>query len=90
MAVLVILKQVWNIASTTLNFAGSDTPCSYPTMEHTISMKGCNTIIIQITPKTLKNMWANAARRACVEAVSAAKLDVTVVPMFSPITSAIP
>ena len=44
----------------------------------------------QITPKMLKNMCAKAARLACVFAVRAATLDVTVVPMFSPITSAIP
>ena len=31
-----------------------------------------------------------AARRACVLAVRAATFDVTVVPIFSPITSAIP
>ena len=46
--------------------------------------------IIHTTPKILKNMCANAARRACVLAVSAAMFDVTVVPMFSPITSAMP
>ena len=34
--------------------------------------------------------WANAALRACAFPVRAAILEVTVVPMFSPITSAIP
>ena len=42
------------------------------------------------TPKTLNSMWARAARRACVLAPSATRLAVAVVPMFSPITSAIP
>ena len=55
-----------------------------------MSMKGRNTNRIQMTPKTLKNMWAKAARRACVLAERAARLEVTVVPMFSPITRAIP
>ena len=45
---------------------------------------------IQITPNTLKTMCAMAARLACVEAESATTLEVTVVPMFSPITKAIP
>ena len=43
-----------------------------------------------MTPNTLKNMWAKAARRACVFADIAAKFEVMVVPMFSPITNAIP
>ena len=55
-----------------------------------MSMNGRKTNRIQMTPKTLKNMWARAARRACVLADRAARFDVTVVPMFSPITRAIP
>ena len=43
-----------------------------------------------MTPNTLKTKWANAARLACVLAVSAARLAVIVVPMFSPNTSAAP
>ena len=42
------------------------------------------------TPKTLNTMCAIAALRAWVLAVSAATLEVTVVPIFSPITSAMP
>ena len=38
----------------------------------------------------MNTMWAIAARRACVFAVRAAMLEVTVVPIFSPITRAIP
>ena len=53
-------------------------------------MKGRNTNRIQKTPKKLKNMCDRAARRAWVLAERAAKLEVTVVPMFSPITKAIP
>ncbi len=34
--------------------------------------------------------WAKAALRACELAVSAAMFEVMVVPMFSPITKAIP
>ncbi len=45
---------------------------------------------IQQTPNILKMKCAKAARRACALAVSAAILEVTVVPMFSPITNAIP
>ena len=92
------LNVVWNAASTKLNFAalakkwGSPLVMysSKPTKPQTILMKGLKIISTQITPKTLKNMWANAALRACVLAVRAAILDVTVVPMFSPITKAIP
>ena len=53
-------------------------------------MKGWKTHSTQMTPKTLNTMCAIAARRACVLAVSAARFDVTVVPMFSPSTSAMP
>ena len=53
-------------------------------------MKGWKTINTQMTPNTLKQKWANAARLACVLAVSAARLAVIVVPMFSPNTSAAP
>ena len=44
----------------------------------------------QMTPKILNTMCAMADLRACVFAVNAARLEVTVVPIFSPITSAIP
>ena len=47
-------------------------------------------IIKPIIPKTLKNMCARAALRAFVEALKAAMLEVTVVPIFSPMTSAMP
>ena len=40
------------------------------------------------TPNTLKNMWARAARRACVLAVSEAINAVMVVPMFCPMAKA--
>ena len=43
-----------------------------------------------ITPNTLNKRCAIAALRACVLAVSAARLAVMVVPMFSPNTSAAP
>ena len=55
-----------------------------------MSMNGRKTNSIQMTPNTLKNMWARAARRACVLADMAARFEVTVVPMFSPITRAMP
>ena len=44
----------------------------------------------QITPNTLNTRWASAALRAWVLAPMAAKLAVSVVPMFSPMTRAIP
>ena len=44
----------------------------------------------QITPKRLNTKCAIAALRACVVADIATMLEVTVVPMFSPITNAIP
>ena len=53
-------------------------------------MKGRKTKRIQKTPKKLKSMWESAARRACVLAERAARFEVMVVPMFSPMTSAIP
>ena len=46
--------------------------------------------LIMQTPKTLKTRCANAARRACVFPVNAAKLAVIVVPIFSPNTKATP
>ena len=54
------------------------------------STNGRNTINTHTTPNTLKSMWAKAARLACVLAERAARFEVTVVPMFSPITSAMP
>ena len=51
---------------------------------------GWNTMSTHTTPNTLKSMCAKAARRACVLAESAARFEVTVVPIFSPITSAMP
>ena len=62
----------------------------YPTMSHTIFTKIRKMHNTHITPNMLKNMCAKAARLACVFAVRAATLDVTVVPMFSPITNAMP
>ena len=44
----------------------------------------------QMTPNTLKTKCAMAVRRACVFALSAARFAVTVVPMFSPMTRAMP
>ena len=44
----------------------------------------------QITPKTLNTRCASAARRAWLLAPSAARFAVAVVPIFSPITSAMP
>ena len=62
----------------------------YSTTHCTPSTNQKNTKSIQSTPKILKNMWAKAARRACVLAERAARLEVIVVPMFSPSTRAIP
>ncbi len=59
-------------------------------MLHTILTNGKNKMSTQITPKTLKRRWAMAVRLAWVLALIAARFAVTVVPIFSPITSAIP
>ena len=56
----------------------------------TASINGWKMQSTQIIPKKLNMKWANAALRACALPVRAAILEVTVVPMFSPITSAIP
>ena len=88
---LQILKAVWKAES--LNetaTAGSVEPITFSTNQDTASVKGTNRQSTQMTPKTLKARWANAARRACVFPVSAARLAVIVVPMFSPSTRAAP
>ena len=92
--VLVTLKQVWKAArakvrrvaeGTTAVFSGSKP--TKPQAKRTKILKMHST---QMTPKTLKNRWPKAARRASVLAVRATRLAVSVVPMFSPITSAMP
>src|SRR5699024_2551808 len=60
------------------------------TTQLTNCMKGWKIINTQMTPNTLNTKWANAARLAWVLAVSAARLAVMVVPIFSPSTSAAP
>ena len=96
---LITLKLVWKAASVMVSFCAmgvllmSVPIISAPvptTLLMTKSMNGRKIISIQSTPNTLKNMWARAARRACVLADMAARFDVMVVPMFSPSTSAIP
>jgi hypothetical protein len=59
-------------------------------MLQTILTNGKKNMSTQITPKTLNRRCAIAVRRACVFALIAARFAVTVVPIFSPITSAIP
>ena len=59
-------------------------------MPHTIRTNGKKRISTQMTPNTLNTRCAIAVRRACVFALSAARFAVTVVPMFSPITRAMP
>ena len=44
----------------------------------------------QVTPNTLNTKWAIAVRLACTLAPRATRLAVPVVPMFSPITKAMP
>ena len=91
-AVLITLKHVWNVARAKESWVGlcSEALGSRPTMPHTIRTNGKNRMSTQMTPNTLKTKCAMAVRRACVFALSAARFAVTVVPMFSPITRAMP
>ena len=91
-AVLMTLKPVWKAARANESRAGSTLSAvgSMPTMRQTALTNGKNTISTHTTPKTLNRRWAIAVRRACVFAFRAARLAVTVVPMFSPMTSAMP
>ena len=91
-AVLITLNAVWNIASANDSLAVLcvEAVVSRPTREQTILTKGKKTTRTHMTPNTLKSRWARAALRAWVLADMAAMLAVTVVPMFSPITRAIP
>ena len=51
---------------------------------------GTKSASAHITPKTLKSVWAIAARRAFALPTAAAMLAVMVVPIFSPSTIAAP
>jgi len=86
------LKQVWNAESLndTATPSAGDTCITSSIIQSTIERKGSNILNTHITPNTLNKRCAIAALRACVLAVSAARLAVMVVPMFSPSTSAAP
>ena len=89
---MIRLKQVWKVANAKESCVGfcSDARGSRPTMPHTIRTNGKNRIRTQMTPKTLNSKCAMAVLRAWVFALKAARLAVTVVPMFSPMTKAMP
>ena len=86
------LKHVWNAESLNETAAppASLTCIQSSIIQPTIFRNGWNNINTQITPNTLNIRCAKAALRACVLAVSAARLAVMVVPMFSPNTNAAP
>ena len=92
MMVFDTLKQVWNAAKAKVSWVplGVSVAGLNPTRPQAKLTKYLKTHSTQMTPKTLKKRWPNAARRASVLAVSATRLAVSVVPMFSPMTSAIP
>ena len=88
---LQILKQVWKADSLKETAtAGSLVPIIFSTNHDTPCVKGTNRHNTHITPNTLNTRCANAALLACVLPVSAARLAVMVVPIFSPRTSAAP
>ena len=92
MAVLIKLKAVWKAASAKESCVGDwlSAMGSRPTRPQTIRTKGKKKMSTHSTPNRLNKRCAIAVRRAWVLADMAARLAVTVVPMFSPITSAIP
>ena len=91
-AVLIMLKPVWKVASAKVRRTGSWTSAvvSMPTMWQTSRTNGKKKMSIHKTPNTLNSRCAMAARRAWVLALIAARLAVSVVPIFSPITRAMP
>ena len=86
---LVMLNTVWNRESaigTELAFvAGLPIPRNIHNCSIQFKKMG-NIASTQRTPKKLNTKWASAARLAVVLATTAARLAVTVVPMFSPNT----
>ena len=93
--VFVTLNAVWKVARTAFSLSGdtSDgTPGvkSTPHSRHTPPTNQRKTHSTHTTPNRLNTRCARAARRACTEAESATTLEVLVVPIFSPSTSAIP
>ncbi len=93
MMVLVILNMVWKparwLAIATERSAASAEYGSPGTIKSTIGMNTqWKKIVIHTMPSRLKSRCTLAARLASVEAPMAAMLAVTVVPIFSPRTSA--